>query len=447
MPLPGRLPSEQEEDVNTTSFGGQYQRIVLSNGLRLIVAPMPHTRSATVGFFFGTGSRYESYEEAGIAHFFEHMLFKGSNQYPSAQAISETIEGIGGILNAGTDKELTVYWAKVASAHFPKAFDLLADMVRAPLFDDSEVDREKRVVLEELNAIVDSPGDWVAVQFDSLLWPNDPLGWETVGRRDTIMGFDQSNLHSYRARACGPLNLVVSVAGDVDVDWVVARADAALSHNGNPPPEWKPATLANDQPQVVLDNRPTEQCYLLLGGHASNHSDPDRFTLSLATAILGEGMSSRLFLEVRERQGLAYDVHSTISQFHDTGAVAVSAGVDPERIDPAIEAILNEVDRLRQEAVPSEELRKIKEFVKGRLWLGLEDSRSVAGWYAAQELLRGEILTADDVVERVEAVTADDILRVAQQVYGPNWLNLSVVGPFSDADHFRNLLSFTRSTG
>ncbi|MAG34931.1 MAG: peptidase M16 [Dehalococcoidia bacterium] len=429
--------------MTTTSADGQYHRVVLSNGLRILVAPMPHTRSATVGLFFGTGSRYEAYEQAGIAHFFEHMLFKGSSRYPSAQLIAETIEGVGGILNAGTDKELTVYWAKVASAHLPKAFDLLADMVRAPLFDEDEVAREKRVVLEELNAIVDSPGDWAAVQFDALLWPDDPLGWETVGRRDTIMAFTRDDLHAYLNRACGRRNLVVSVAGDVDVDWVLKQSETELNQNGSAPPHWTRAALANGQPLVALEERPTEQCYLLLGGHGLNHSDPDRFALSLASAILGEGMSSRLFLEVRERQGLAYDVHSSISQFHDTGAVVVGAGVDPERTEAAITAILREVDRLRQEAVPESELRKIKEFVKGRLWLGLEDSRSVAGWYAAQELLRGEILTADDVVDRVEAVTSADILRVAQRVYGPNWLNLSVVGPFNNTDQFRELLRFS----
>ena len=429
--------------MTTTSANGQYHRVVLPNGLRILVAPMPHTRSATVGLFFGTGSRYESYEQAGIAHFFEHMLFKGSAQYPSAQVIAETIEGVGGILNAGTDKELTVYWAKVASAHLPKSFGLLTDMVRAPLFDEEEVVKERRVVLEELNAIVDSPGDWAAVQLEALLWPDDPLGWETVGRRDTIMAFTRADLQDYLARSCGRRNLVVSVAGDVDVDWVVKQTAAELNQNGSPPPQWSRANLANGQPLVALDERPTEQCYLLLGGHALNHADPDRFTLALANAILGEGMSSRLFLEVRERQGLAYDVHSGISQFYDTGAAVVSAGVDPARAPAAIAAILREVDRLRQEAVPAGELRKIKEFVKGRLWLGLEDSRSVAGWYAAQELLRGEILTADEVVERVEAVTAADILRVAQRVYGPGWLNLSVVGPFNDPDYFRDLLRFS----
>jgi predicted Zn-dependent peptidase len=417
-----------------------YERHILANGMRVLVAPMPHTRSVTIGLFFGVGARYEAPHEQGIAHLTEHMLFKGSARYPTAQAISETIEGVGGLLNAATDKELTVYWAKVASQHAGLAFDLLADMVQHPLFEPAELEKEKHVVLEELGLAQDAPGEWVHQLFSELLWPDQPLGWEVAGTPETVNAQTRESLLAYVRRGYVPTCTVLMVAGHADPEAVLRAAAERFAGNHAPPPTWAPAVDAQGQPRVAIQVRDTEQAYICLGGKGLRRLDPDRYALRVANSILGDGMSSRLFIEVREKRGLAYDVHSYVAAFHDTGAVVVNAGIDRERIDRALSAILREVDRLRQEPVPESELRKVKEYIKGRTLLSLEDSASVAQWYATQELLTDELLTPDDVIARLEAVTAGDVLRVAQRVFTPQWLNLALIGPRVDEDWLRSLL-------
>jgi predicted Zn-dependent peptidase len=230
------------------------------------------------------------------------------------------------------------------------------------------------------------------------------------------------------------------VAGDADPAHVLRLARDRFNQQGAPPPSFVPAVEATGQPHVAQQARETEQAYLCLGGKALSRSDPDRYALRLANAVLGDGMSSRLFLEVRERRGLAYDVHSYVSAFHDSGAVVVNAGVEPEQCDAALQAILTEVEKMRQERVPEAELRKVKEYVKGRTVLSLEDSASVAQWYAAQELLTDELLTPDEVLARIEEVTVEDVLRVTRRVFTPDWLNLAYIGPRQDEDRLRNLL-------
>jgi predicted Zn-dependent peptidase len=415
---------------------------MLPNGLRVLVAPMLHTRSVTVALFFGMGSRYERREEQGISHLVEHMLFKGTARYPTAQLISETIEGVGGILNAATDKELTVYWAKVASRHFDLAFDLLSDMVRQPLLETEELTKEKKVVLEELGLAQDAPGEWVHQLASELLWPDQPLGWEIAGTQVTVNAQTRDTLVDYIKRGYGPQNAVLMVAGDADPDVVIRQARERLFAEGTPPPTFETATEATGQPRISSQARETEQAYLVLGGKGLSRADPDRYALRLANAILGDGMSSRLFLEVREKRGLTYDVHSFVSAFHDTGAVQVSAGVEPKQIPAAIEAILGEVDKMRQHPVPETELRKVKEYLKGRTVLSLEDSASVAQWYATQELLTSELLTPDEVIDRIEAVTVGDVQRVSQRVFNDDWLNLAVIAPKPNDARLKKFLRF-----
>jgi predicted Zn-dependent peptidase len=419
-----------------------YVRRVLPNGLRVLVAPMPHTRSATVALFFGMGSRYEAPQEQGISHLVEHMLFKGTERYPTAQLISETIEGVGGILNAATDKEMTVYYAKVASRHADLAFDLLADMVRRPLLEPDELQKEKKVVLEELGLAQDAPGEWVHQLLSELLWPDQPLGWEIAGTPETVHAQTPDSVRNYVRRGYGARNAVLMVAGDADPENVFARAADQLAEEGTAPPAFLPAVDPAGGARVRSQARETEQAYLCVGGKGLSRKDPDRYALRLANAILGDGMSSRLFLEVREKRGLAYDVHSYVNAFYDTGAVVVSAGVDPDQLEPALGAVLAEVDKLRQGPVPETELRKVKEYLKGRTVLSLEDSASVAQWYATQELLTPELLTPDEVLDRIEAVTVEDVLRVTRRVFDDAWLNLAVIAPEPDDDRLRSLLRF-----
>ncbi|MGH2515513.1 MAG: M16 family metallopeptidase, partial [Ktedonobacterales bacterium] len=302
-----------------------HARATLSNGVRILTSTVPSVRSVTIGFFFGVGSRYETSAQAGVSHFIEHMLFKGSARYPTARAISESVEGVGGILDAGTDKELTVYSAKIASEQFELAFEVLADMVRYPLLDPSELEKERRVIIEELSMYRDSPQEWVGVIGDETVWPNDlPLGREVAGTRETVGGITRDEMEAYRTSHYVPGNLVLGVVGDVEHARVVDAAERLLGDwERRPTPLWTPCPRPLDVPRVRVEHRKTEQTNLCLYAGGISHKDPDNYALGLLNAVLGDGMASRLFLEVREQQGLAYDVNSSPVNYHDTGSFVI----------------------------------------------------------------------------------------------------------------------------
>lgn len=418
-----------------------YRKTTLPNGLRLLSREMPHTRSASIMFFFGVGSRHENEAEAGLSHFIEHMCFKGTARFPQAQDISATIEGVGGILNAGTNQESTLYWAKVAQPHFSLALDLLVDMLRHSNVDAKEVEKERSVILEEIHMTFDNPGDLVSLLIDQTLWPGHPLGRDIAGYEKTVAGFNREDLLTFAARHYTPDNCVISVAGNVNHAGVLDEVTRLLGDwQGQSTGAYLPVTETQTEPRVKLYYKAVEQANLCLAlpGLPQNH--PDRFIQGTMNTILGEGMSSRLFLEIREKHALAYDVHSFLNRFRDTGSTVVFAGVDPKRTGQTIQAILDEVERLRQTPVPEQEITKAKEFTKGRLLLGLEDSRSVAGWLGGQELSSGRILSVDEVVANIEAVTAADIQRVARELFTPEKLNLAIVGPFKKETQFAKLL-------
>jgi len=313
-------------------------------------------------------------------------------------------------------------------------------MVQEPIIDPGEVEKEKRVVLEELGLAQDAPGEWVHQILSELLWPDQPLGREIAGTAETVNAQTGETIRAYIDRGYGPANTVLMVAGDADPEHIIRLATDRFNRSGAPPPSFAPAVEATGQPLVGQQGRETEQAYICVGGKALRRDDPDRYALRLANAILGDGMSSRLFLEVRERRGLAYDVHSYVSAFQDAGALVVNAGVEPEQTQAALAAILGEVDTLRQGRVPETELRKVKEYIKGRTVLSLEDSASVAQWYAAQTLLTEELLTPDEVIARLEEVSTEDVLRVTRRVFTNEWLNLAFIGPRQDEDRLRGLL-------
>jgi len=418
-----------------------YNKEILPNGLRIVTSEMPHTRSISMAIFIGTGSRYEPDEEAGLSHFLEHLLFKGTDRRPTAKDISEAIEGVGGILNAATDKELTVYSCKVAKPHFPLGLDVLVDMIRHPLMATEEVEKERKVVIEELHMIQDDPRDWVDVLIDQVMWPSQPLGRDVAGREETVNSFTRDAALSYLARQYAPANTVISVAGDLTHDAIVEQVAGAMGDwTGGPPTPFFPAEDSQSSPRLEISERPTEQAHLCLAVPGLSSRHPDRFVLDLLNVILGEGMSSRLFLEIREKQGLAYDVHSQITHYTDTGAAMVYAGVDPRRAEDTVRAILEQLQAFKEEKVAAVEMTKAKEFTKGRLFLRMEDTRSVVGWMGAQELLLGRIMTVDEVVEIIEAVTPDDLHRIARSLYVPERLSLALVGPLKDGDRFAQLL-------
>ncbi len=416
-----------------------YEKTTLANGLRILTAPMPHAYSVAIAIYVGAGSRYERKEQAGLSHFVEHVCFKGSQKRPTPGDISEAIDSVGGLLNGGTDRELTVYYCKVGAPHLPLALDVLVDMVRAPRFEPSEMEKERRVILEELAMIADTPSQLVDLLIDQALWADQPLGWDVAGTEESVKAIDRQVALDYLSRQYVPSNTVVSVAGNIDHRQVVEQVAAFWSDcPPGSPSSWYPATDGRG-PRCALRYKKSEQAHLCLAVRGLPIQHPDRHALALLSVILGEGMSSRLFLELRERQGLVYDVHSYVSHFLDSGAFTVYAGVDPANTVDALKVIIEELVCLR-DGVGEDELVKAKELSKGRLLLRLEDTRSVAGWLGAQELLLGEVRTPDQVVALLEAVTVHDVQRVARDLLVSDQLHMALVGPFRSDRRFAPLL-------
>jgi len=402
---------------------------------------MPHTRSVAISIYVGAGSRYETPREAGISHFLEHLTFKGTAKRPDAQVISEAIDGVGGIINAATDREYTVFYAKVAGPHLELALDVLCDLVQAPLLDQTEMDKERKVVLEELASVADSPGQQVDLMLDELLWPDQPLGWDVAGTNESVTGLTRDMVVDYVRRQYVPNNMVVAIAGNIVEDEVASLLQSRLGSmaKGNPD-TWFPAKNGQLEPRCQLMFKRTEQTHVALGLHALPLGHPDRHALDLISVLFGESMSSRLFLELRERQGLCYDVNSYVTHFKDAGSFGVYAAVDPSNGPKAVEALMRELRRLA-DGIPQEELHKARELAKGRLLLRLEDTRAVSGWLGGQEILMGEILSPEDVVARLEAVTPDDMTRVARDLLRHDKLNLAVVGPHRSDRRFLPFLT------
>ncbi len=417
-----------------------YEKITLDNGLRLITAPMPHTRSVALNFFIGTGSRYETEAQGGISHFIEHLCFKGTEKRPTPRDISSVIEGVGGMLNAGTDKELTIYWCKVAEPHFLSALDVISDILLNSKFDPAEIEKERQVIIEEINMSLDSPAQRLSMLVDDIMWPGHPLGRDIAGKKETVAALSREMMLDYMAGQYQPQNIVVTIAGAIDQKEAVkavARATAPWKKGRNPagftPYRSRPGR------RVLIEKRDTEQTQMCLALPGISMKHPDRFKLDLLNIIFGEGMSSRLFTEIRDKLGLAYSIQSYSEHFLDTGGMAITAGVDNKNLKIAIEAILAELARLR-ERIPDDEIKKAKELFKGRILLRMEDSRSVAGWTGSQEILLGKIKTVDEVIGIVEAITAEELQKVALDTLKGERLKLAAVGNIDPDANWESLL-------
>jgi predicted Zn-dependent peptidase len=417
-----------------------YQKTVLPNGLRIVTATVPYAYSVAVSVYIGAGSRYEEDAEAGISHFVEHMCFKGTETLPTALDIAEVVDAIGGHLNGGTDRELTVFYAKVASNHFSMALRLLLDLVSCPLFDPREMEKERRVILEELASVEDSPPQLAFLLADSALWPDNPLGRDVAGTRESVEAITREQALAYLRRQYVASNMVVAVAGRIDHQEVV---DAVWQWAGRwpagQPGRWIPARNGAG-PRVRLRYKETEQAHICLVAHGLPLNHPDRYALGLLSVVLGEGMSSRLFLELREKRGLVYEVHSSVNQFLDAGALSIYAATDPDQADEVVALVLEELERLRSQGLAETELNRARELAKGRLLLRLEDTRSLSGWLGGQELLLGSVRTPEEVLASMEAVTPDDVQRLAGQLLRPEDLRLALVGPFRSEERFASLL-------
>ncbi len=383
----------------------EIETTTLPNGVRVITEAMPHVRSISVGIWIGSGSRRENSEQNGISHFIEHMLFKGTTTR-SAEDIARSVDSIGGNLDAFTAKELVCFNTKVLDQHLPMAFDVIADLVLNPLFREEDIDKEKGVILEEIKMEADSPDYLVHEIFSSNFWKDHPLGKPILGTRETVKRFDRQMIDDYYRSVYAPANVLITAAGNLTHERLVAlvaKHFASLSPNGPPPAEPVPATHA----RIALRNKKSlEQVHMCLGVPSYPLPHEERFACYVLNTLLGGGMSSRLFQNIRERQGLAYAVFSELSPYRDTGCLSIYAGTSIESVGKVVESIIKEFHELKQDGVSDEELRRAKDHLKGSLMLSLESTSSRMSNLARQEMYFGRFFTLDELVESIEQVTA-----------------------------------------
>jgi len=432
------VSSDLPGDLTTETGPGEtplYQKTTLSNGIRVVTGPMKGVRSASLIFYYNVGSRFERPELAGVSHFLEHMLFKGTERRPDPVMISEEIERVGGMLNAATGRENTSYWCKVPSTHTAMAFDVMADMLRNSVFDETELSKERKVIFEEIRSVQDVPEDLVHDLTDELVWGDDPLGRDIAGSIETVGSIGRDAMIDFWTRNYGPERLVIAAGGDVDHGEIVRLAEAAFGDlEPGQPDSFSPVTVTQNEPRLRVVNRPTEQAHLCISVPAISYRDDRRHAQATIDSILSSGMSSRLFQEIREKRGLVYTVFGYFRGYEDVGQGVIYAGCDIDRVEEATDAILGELRKLRDVRVSDEEMQRNKELRKGRLLMSLEDSRSVASWVGSQEATYGEIKTPEQVMDEIDAVTADDVQALARELFRDEHLNMVVIGPYdSDA--------------
>jgi predicted Zn-dependent peptidase len=418
----------------------RYKKETLSNSLRLLTIPIEGVNSVTVSIFVGAGSRYEERRTIGLAHFCEHMFFKGTKKRPTAFAISSQIDGIGGEFNAGTGKDYTVFYIKADAKYLELALDVLSDMISNSLFDPQEIGREKGVIIEEINMHEDTPRERVDDILDDLLFGDHPLGWFTGGLKETVSTFKREDFLDYLNCLYSASNIVCTVAGKFEQKTIGKKVEEFLGSLPNFKSKKFIQAQGPKKERVKLIYKKTEQAHIALGVRAFSLSHPKKYALEVLNTILGRGMSSRLFINVRERLGLAYYIASSITPYQDTGSLAVLAGVDLSKIDKAIEVILSELRKLVKEKMPEKELAKAKDYISGRLILELEDSRGVAGFFGHQEVLLGKIETPSQIIEKIDKVEKEEVKRIAQELFPSNNLRLAVIGPFKEPERFEKIL-------
>jgi predicted Zn-dependent peptidase len=418
-----------------------FEKLELSNGIRVVTAPMPQVQSVSCFVMLAAGSRYEIAEAKGIAHFSEHMFFKGTERRPTARTISAEIDAIGGEFNAFTGKELTGYYVKCGAETRATALDVLTDMLLHSRFDADEIEKEKGVILEEMNVYLDTPARYVGSVYDRLLYADQPLGWDILGTRETVEAATRETFTSYLDTWYRPARIVVGIGGRID-DGLLEELEGLLG-GLEPADTGAPARVAipPDGSPVLLHTKQSEQAHVILGVRGYPLGHPDRYALQLLSVVLGGGMSSRLFTEVRERRGLAYYVHAAGSSYTDTGTVYAGAGVDVSRVDEAITTILGELRKIAAEPVPAEELEKARGYAKGRFVLRLESPQGTIQFGLRREVLEGEVEEPEELLRQLDAVTAEDVQRVARDLFEGTRLYLAAVGPFDDPARFEKLLA------
>jgi len=414
----------------------------LENGLRVVTTPVPTAQSVGVNIFVGVGSRAEDRRRNGLSHYLEHMLFKGSEKRPSTMAIAEAVEGAGGVLNAYTAKEFTCYWNQVPYDRLDLAMDVLADMVASPLLDATEIDRERTVVQQEIKRAYDLPPAWASELLSRAFYGDQPIGWPIAGSEETVGALQRQDFLDHVRTWYVPNNMVLSVAGNTNHEQVMEVARCYLgSLEKRAVPAFEPARIEVPRERVLVETRAIAQSNLALGLRALSRTDPDRYALLILNSVLGRGMSSRLFKEVRERRGLAYAVGSGLSRHNETGLLSISAGVSPEKLREATQVIVEEVFRLSDESVPKEEMARARDYTVGTFRLSLETPMALAQRAGENLLTTGEIEPIDEVVAKVEAVTDEDVMRVARRLFRRDGVSAAAVGPGASQEEMAALLA------
>lgn len=419
-----------------------YDLTKLRNGLTLITIPIPHLDSVTSLIAVGAGSRYETRKINGISHFLEHMFFKGSRKYPTAEIIADLVDGIGAVNNAATSKEWTYYWIKSSAKHLELASDVLSSMLKESLLSEEEIEREKGVIIEELRMYRDNPARYVADLYEQLQFGDQPLGWDIGGDEPTIKGIERSDFIKYMNSLYSPENMVLVYAGKIPKN----IKEVAENYFSNLPESQKIETFKpykkqkQTKPRVAIHYKKTDQANLVLGVAGFNRYDERRYAARVLGAILGEGMSSRLFVQVRERRGLAYHVSAGHEVYKDAGTFTAYAGLKLEKVKEGLEVIRTELERTVTEKVTPEELKKAKEMIRGRIALRSESTNFLAEHFSTEFILDGELESFNDYLKKIDAVTGDDIKKVAGELFQSERYNLQLIGPFKNTQIFEKLL-------
>lgn len=418
-----------------------YKKTTLSNGLRILTVPMKNTETVTVVVMVGVGSRYETDKEAGLSHFIEHMMFKGTQKRPTALDISETLDSIGGKFNAYTSSDKTAYYAKVDAKHVNVALDVISDMFLNSKMEEEEIKKEKGTIIQEINMFEDTPMADVEIVLGNLLYKKNPLGRHVAGFKKTVSSFDRKDFMNYLSRFYVANDSVVCIAGKFNEKKTLDLAKKCFSKmKKGKKPHYEKVKENQKKPELLLKHKRTDQTHFLLGSRAYNYSHKDRFALGLLAVILGGNMSSRLFTEVREKRGLAYHVRTSIDAFSDCGYLATQAGVNHDKLEITIKTILDEYRKISTEKVSNKELQNAKDYIKGKSIMGLESSDEVAMFFVDQEVAKKKIMTLPEIFDKIDKITENDILRVAKDVFQDKKLNLAVIGPHEDGKKLEKVL-------
>ncbi|MEA3292869.1 MAG: pitrilysin family protein [Patescibacteria group bacterium] len=429
------------------------KKITLKNGLRIITVPQKGTETATVLVLTGTGSKYENKKNNGISHFLEHMLFKGTKKRPDKIEIAETLDRVGGIYNAFTGSEYTGYWAKVSAGHFDLALEWVSDIFLNSILPAQEVEKEKGVIIEEFNMYYDNSMDYVQILWDKLLYGDQPAGWNVLGTKENVKKMRQQEIFDYMKTQYTASNTVICVAGKIDESDAINKIKKSFSKINVSKPKKKPKVIdakvtmsgkslkMQTKPSCLIEYRKTDQTHFCLGVRTYNIFNPQRYSQSILRVILGGMMSSRLFIEVREKLGLAYYIRTDTDLNPDTGSLVTQAGVNNNSVEKAISVILKEYKNLANSKISYSELKKAKEYIKGKTAILLEQSDEIASFYATQEILEKKLLKPQEIYAKIDKVKEEDIRALSRDIFQPKNLNMSLIGPFKDKIKFQKILN------